>query len=256
MLASILALQLLLAQPAPSADPAPAQEDESPYEETPPEAPAPAPEGAPPAKAGREAGAEARAAGASRAPAQLSLLSAEPLGGASAALAWAGWSSVGVAYGQGLSARDDLGASLDFDWAKTELRLGAFFRRPLGMAGPFDMAGRLGLAWFSNFGATWIHDENHHDRGVELLPALVFSARGAGGIFSVAGELPLTVTVKHDAGLLFQPRVAASYEAPLYDELTVGVRTVLGVRAGAGDAPLGDGRGEFQFVVLAGYRAL
>jgi hypothetical protein len=118
------------------------------------------------------------------------------------------------------------------------------------------MAGRLGVAWFASFGGRYIYEENHYDRGIELSPALVFSARGARGIFSVAGEVPLTVTVKYDAGLLFQPRVAASYETSLYDELTVGVRTLVGVRAGAGSAPLGEARGEFQLVVLAGYRAL
>ena len=55
---------------------------------------------------------------------------------------------------------------------------------------------------------------------------------------------------------LFIPRVSASYEAPLYDELTIGVRAVAGYRAGSGDAPLREGQGEFQFVVLCGYRAL
>lgn len=187
---------------------------------------------------------------------QLSLLSAEPLGGGSAALAWAGWSSIGVMYGQGVTRRDDLGAAADFDWARTELRLGGFYRRPLGRVGPFDMAGRLALAWYANFGGDWIEDDNHHDRGFEVGPALVLSARGAGGVFSIAGDLPLTVTVKHDAGLLFVPRLSASYEAELYDELTVGVRAGAAYRAGAGDAPLSEGSGELQLLVLVGYQIL
>lgn len=189
-------------------------------------------------------------------PRQLSLLGAEPLGGGSAALAWAGWSSLGVGYGQGLTSRDDLGATADFDWAKTELRLLAFYRRPLGTAGPFEMAGRLGLGWFVNFGGEWIESGNGRDRGVEVAPALLLSTRGAGGIFSLAGDLPLTVTIKHGSGLLFVPRVSASYETVLYDELTVGVRAGAAYRAGAGDAPLREGAGELQFLLLAGWQIL
>lgn len=190
------------------------------------------------------------------APRQLSLLAAEPLGGGSAALAWAGWSSLGLMYGQGITRRDDLGAALDFDWAKTELRLGGFYRRPLGTAGAFQMAGRLGLSWFANFGGDWIHDGNRNDRGFEVAPGLALSARGAGGIFSILGDLPLTVTVKQGSGLLLVPRISASFETALYDELTVGVRAGAAYRAGAGDAPLRDGMGELQLLVLCGYQLL
>jgi hypothetical protein len=187
---------------------------------------------------------------------QLSLLSANTLGGNAALLASAGWSSLGIAYGQGLTSSDDLGGAFDLDYAKTELRLGAFWRHGLGTAGPFDMAGRLGLAWFANFGSRVFYGDNHYDRGVEVQPALVLSKRGPQGVVSLAAELPLTVTTKYQAGLLFVPRVAASYEAQLYEELTVGVRATLGYRAGSGSAPLGDGRGDLQFLVLMGYRAL
>jgi len=228
-------------------------------------APQPVPEQSPPLprRPGSSSAGEERAAAPLEAPAevfpaphQLSLLSAEPLGGGSAALAWAGWSSLGIMYGQGITQRDDLGASLDFDWSKTELRLGGFYRRPLGTAGPFQMAGRLGIGWLVNFGSEWIHDENHRDRGPEVAPGLSLSARGAGGIFSILGELPLAVTVKHGSGLLFVPRLSVSYEASLYDELTVGVRAGAAYRAGAGDAPLRDGMGELQFLVLCGYQIL
>jgi len=186
---------------------------------------------------------------------QLSLLSAEPLGGGSASLAWAGWSSIGAAWAQGVTKRDDLGVSGDFDWARTELRLGGFYRRPLGKAGSFDMAGRLGLSWFANFGGDWIYDDNSYDRGVELAPALVLSARAASGVFSLSGDVPITVTWKHDSGFLFIPRLSASYETPLYDELTVGVRAGVAYRVGSGDAPLTDGGGELQLLVLVGYQA-
>ena len=263
MLATFFALHLVLTAPsiqggAQGTPPAEAGPEDWPYEtppgqepppaQTAPPAPPPPGEPAPRAAAGPAPGTQPRR--------QLSLLSAEPLGGGSASLAWVGWSSLGIAWAQGLSPRDDLGASLDFDWAKTELRLGAFYRRPLGDAGGFDVAGRFGVAYYANYGGEWIHEDNHHDRGVELSPALVLSTRGAGGVVSLSGELPLVVTVKHDAGVLFTPRVAASYETPLYDEVTVGVRAALGYRVGAGDAPLRDGMADLQFLVLAGYQLL
>ncbi len=273
MLATILAAHLLVAQAPVVAQATPPQGEDNPYEQPPTNPPLPskpqpppgarpqpspqgsAPTAVPPATG--EAAAPAQPPPSQKAaPQQLSLLSAEPLGGNAAALAWAGWSSIGVAYGMGITQKDDVGGALDFDWAKTELRLGAFYRRPLGTAGPFDMAGRLGLACYNNFGSGWIYGSNHHDRGIELSPALVFSTRSAGGIFSLSGEFPITITWKQGGGLLFVPRVAASYEAPLYDELTIGVRASLGYRAGAGDAPLSNGRADVQFLVLGGYRAL
>ncbi|HSD20647.1 MAG TPA: hypothetical protein VLC54_11450 [Anaeromyxobacter sp.] len=264
MLATLFALHLVLAAPSAQdgsrgqgSPPAEAGPEDWPYETPPPDQQPPAQ----PAPSTRGRTAEPARASTPPAPGtqprrQLSLLSAEPLGGGSAALVWAGWSSLGIAWGQGLTQRDDLGAFADLDWAKTELRLGGFYRRPLGTAGGFDIAGRIGLAWYANFGGEWIYDDNHHDRGVELAPALVLSTRTMSGIISLSGEAPITVTAKHDAGLLFTPRVAASYETPLYDELTIGVRAALGYRAGSGDAPLRDGMADLQFLVLAGYQVL
>ncbi len=187
-------------------------------------------------------------------PRLLSLLSAEPLGGVSTSLAWAGWSSLGIAYGQGITARDDLAGFLDFDWSKTEMRLGALYRRPLGMAGVFDMAGRLSVAWYQDFGGHWVYRENHSDRGVELVPGLALSVHGAGGVFSGIAEAPITITTKYGGGLLFSPRLTAAFETFLYQDVTVGARLGLGYRAGSGDAPLREGRAEILFLVLAGYQ--
>lgn len=254
MLATIAALQLaLLSQVAPP--PREVTPDETPEAE-----PAPATPDAPPARPPAEARAEVPAAPASPAasarPRQLSLLSAEPLGGASATLAWAGWSSLGIAYAQGITNQDDLGAFLDFDWATTELRLGALYRRPLGEAGVFDMAGRISVAWYENFGSDWVHDDNHSDRGFEVTPGLGLSNRLAGGIFSMLAEAPLTVTTKYGSGLLFAPRFSVAYEAPLYPELTLGARLGIGYRAGSGDAPVKEGDASFTFLVVATYQLL
>jgi hypothetical protein len=159
-------------------------------------------------------------------------------------------------YAIGFTERDDAGAFLSYDWAKSETRLGVLYRRPFGLAGPFDFAGRLSVAYYANFGSDWVYDENHSDRGIELVPGVSFSRRAGGGIFSILGEAPMTITGKYDAGFLFSPRASFAFETLLYPAVTVGARIGLGYRAGAGDAPLDDGRGEVQFLVLAGYQLL
>jgi len=250
MLSTLAALQLLvLSQVAPPPrEVTPADSTEEPA----PPAEGSAPSENPPLPRKRAPG----DAAARDRPRQFSLLSAEPLGGGSTALAWAGWSSIGIMYAQGITERDDLAGIADYDWAKSELRVGGFYRRPLGMAGSFDMAGRLAAVWYENFGADYVHDENRSDRGVELVPGLSLSMRGAGGIFSAIAEGPLTITTKHGAGLLFSPRVSFAYEGPLYPDVTLGARLGAGYRAGSGDAPLKEGRAELVFLVLLGYDLL
>jgi hypothetical protein len=251
MLATVAALQLLALSQVPPLPREVTPEDASADEAAPPRpsgaAGADPSSSAPPARSGEPAGAT---------PRQLSLLSAEPLGGGSASLAWVGWSSLGLMYGQGVTSRDDLAAIADFDWAKTELRVGGFYRRPLGQAGDFDMAGRLAATWYQSFGADYIHDENHSDRGVEVVPGLSFSTRGAGGIFSAIAEAPLTITMKYGSGLLFSPRLSLAYEGLLYPDVTLGARLGVGYRAGSGDAPLKEGRAELLFLLVAGYQLL
>jgi hypothetical protein len=184
----------------------------------------------------------------------LSLLGAESLKGSSAALGWAGYASLGAAYGQGIGPHDDLGVSVDLDWSSTELRLGGWWRRPLGTAGPWDMAGRLRLSWYLDLGATWIHAENLSDRGVTFEPGLVFSIRAGEGLVAVAADAPITVTTWRGGGLLFTPRLSVAYEAPLYGAWTLGVRGAVTWRGGSGGAPLRAGQVEPELLVLAGYR--
>ncbi len=172
-------------------------------------------------------------------------------------MAWAGWRSLGIAYAQGITPQDDLGGFFDFDWATTELRLGAMYRRPLGQAGVFDMAGRLAAAWYHDSGATWIEGKgNHSDSGFELVPGLSFSSRVSGGVFSMLADAPLTITLRGGGGFLFSPKVSVAYEAPLYPEVTVGAQLGVGYRAGSGDAPLREGSAFFNFLVVATYQLL
>jgi hypothetical protein len=273
MLATVAALQLLFLAQA-SAPPAPVPPDEPPAAA--PEERAPGTTGAPdeatrergatpPAEeAPRSAGTATPGAGvrppspatASARPPLQSLLSAESLRGGSAAFAWAGWSEIGAMYAIGFTARDDAGVYLSYDWAKSENRLGVLYRRPLSKAGPFDMAARLSLAFYSNFGADYVYDDNRSDRGFEVVPGLSLSRPAAGGILSGIAEAPMTVTGKYETGFLFSPRASLAFETLLYPTMSVGARVGLGYRAGAGGAPLKEGRGEVQFLLLAGYQLL
>jgi hypothetical protein len=151
---------------------------------------------------------------------------------------------------------DDIGGYLDFDWAKTEWRLGALYRRPLAKTGDWDFGFRIGVAWYANSGSTWIYSENHYDRGIEIAPALALSKHTGAGLLSVSGELPMVVTFHYGGGFLFSPKLAGAYELPLVPAVTVGARVAVGYRAGSGDAPLATGRGELQFLVLASYQVL
>jgi hypothetical protein len=191
------------------------------------------------------------------APARLvSLLGAETLDGGSFASASAGYSMLGLAYGQGLSRQDDLGASADFDWSSTELWLTAFWRRSLGKAGGWDMALRLRAGWYLDFGGTWIHDDNQSDRGLLLAPSFLLSTRAGDGLVSVAADLPLTFTFWRDGGFILAPKVSAAYETSLYGPVTIGVKAAVSWRGGGGDAPMRSGRVEPELLVLAGYNFL
>ncbi|HET9553157.1 MAG TPA: hypothetical protein VFP50_09340 [Anaeromyxobacteraceae bacterium] len=188
------------------------------------------------------------------APRMPSLLGAEPLHGGSAALAQAGFSTLGVVYGQGVTTRDDLGLALDLDWSTTELLLSGFWRRPVATVGSWQLAGRLGVGWYLDFGGRFIHDDNRADRGIQLAPALLLSTRAGEGLVSVAGELPFTITTWHGGGFFVAPKVSAGYEAPLYGDLSLGLKAGLAWRGGGGDAPMRTGRVLPELLVLLGYR--
>lgn len=189
-------------------------------------------------------------------PAVPSLLGAESLDGGSLATAWAGYSTFGVAFGQGVTRLDDLGASADFDWSTTELWLSAFWRRPFAAASGWDFAGRLRAGWYADLGGTWIHHDNRGDRGLLVAPALIASTRAGEGLVSATADLPLTFTFWRSGGFLFAPKLSVGYETPLYGPLTIGVSAAVGWRGGGGDAPMRTGRAEPELLVLVGYRAL
>lgn len=196
----------------------------------------------------------APARGADPALAVPSLHGAESLDGGSLATAWAGYSSLALAYGQGISRLDDLGASAEFDWSSTELWLAAFWRRPFGAARGWDLAARMKAGWYLDFGGTWIHDDNQGDRGLLLAPALIASTRAGEGLVSATAEVPLTFTFWRGGGFVIAPRVSLAYETPLYGPLTIGVHAAVGWRGGGGDAPMRSGRVEPELLVLAGYK--
>jgi hypothetical protein len=179
-----------------------------------------------------------------------SLMGGESLHGASTAHAMAGFASLLAAYGQGITARDDLGGQAEFNWSSTELVVGAFWRHQLGRPGGWDLAGRLGLGWYADAGSTLIYDDNLRDRGVQLAPGLALSSRGM-GMLAFSFDLPVTFTTWRGHGAWVAPRLAASYEAALYDRLALGVRGSLAWRGGSGGAPMRKGQVLPELLVTA-----
>lgn len=279
MLATVIALQLVVAQVPESEPPPPAVPTvEAPLPDRPGAEPSaapaaaegdkaePAPAGEPAARAADEDAlkparepARSPAMRARRLPKSAlvpipSLFSAEPLAGRSAVVAWAGWSSIGAAWAQGVTQEDDLGVLGDFDWSTAELHLSATYRRPMGRVGFFNIGARMRAGWYADFGAKWFHDDNLADRGVEVVPGLVVSARGAGGVFSLSGDLPIVVTLWREGGIFTAPKATLTYETVLYGDLTVGVRVAGSYRAGTDEAPMPDPRALLDLQVLAGWR--
>lgn len=182
-----------------------------------------------------------------------SLLGGESLHGSSTAQALAGFATLSAAYGQGLTALDDLGGSAEFNWSTTELVVGAFWRRHLGRPGDWDLAARLSLGWYLDAGSTLIYDDNLPDRGLQIAPGLALSTRGI-GLLSLAFDLPVTVTTWRGGGVWVAPRLAVSYEAALYDQLALGVRGSLAWRGGSGSAPMRDGQLLPELLVTATWK--
>ena len=186
-----------------------------------------------------------------------SLVSAEPLRGASLIEGYAGWPRLRLAYAQGLSHTSDLGGFADFDYSTTEFRAGLAYRGALiPPAPPFDGALRFSLAWYHDSGSTWLYKGNHVDDGVYVGLGVSYSRGGQAGLFSLLADVPITVTFAKDGGVLVNPKASFAYEMPLYGPITVGVQVGLGLRFGYGYAPQKEAAGEFTLLGLASYRVL
>ncbi|HSM94122.1 MAG TPA: hypothetical protein VLT47_14690 [Anaeromyxobacteraceae bacterium] len=272
MLATVIALHLALAQAPAGAEPAPQAGQEGQEGAAPAALPATQPAAEPAGeatapRAGEEEGAlkttrelpapvtmRTRAVAKSALVPIPSIFSSEPLAGRSAVVGWAGWAAFGGAWMQGITEADDLGVSGEFDWSTAELRVSALYRRPLGRVGVFGIASRLRAGWYADLGARWFHEDNLKDRGIEFVPGIVLSARGAGGVFSLGGDLPIGVTLWRDGGIFAAPKASLTYETALYGDLTAGVRVAASYRAGAGDAPLADPRALLELEFILGRR--
>jgi hypothetical protein len=184
-----------------------------------------------------------------------SLLSAEPLRGASLLSVTAGWPRVRLAYAKGLSRTSDLGGFAELDYTTGELRAGPTYRgKVIAPAPPFEGALRLWVAWVHGDGARWLYHNNHPDQGVELGAGVSYSRRGAGGLVSLLGDVPVTITFRKTGGAYLSPRAALAYETPLFGPFTIGLQLGLGLRVGFGYAPLREGAGEVTLLGLASCR--
>lgn len=182
-----------------------------------------------------------------------SLLGGESLRGSTALLGTAGFATLGVAYGQGLTMRDDLGLSAQVNWSTSELVLGGFWRRQLGQVEGWNLAGRLSAGWYLDGGSTLIYDRNLADRGFQLTPGVVFSSRGV-GLLAVALDVPATVTTWRGGGTWIAPRLSVSYEAALYEQVALGVIGSLSWRGGTAGAPMRKGQVLPELLVTATWK--
>jgi len=182
-----------------------------------------------------------------------SLLGGESLRGGTAALATAGFATLSLSYGQGLTARDDLGGLAQLNWSTSELVLGAFWHRQLGRVGGWDLGSRLAVGWYLDGGSTLIYDDNLSDRGVQFTPGLALSSRGL-GLLTVSFDLPFTVTTWRGGGTWIAPRLGVSYEAALYDRIALGVSGSLAWRGGTGGAPMRAGQVLPELLVTATWK--
>jgi hypothetical protein len=191
-------------------------------------------------------------------PAFPSVLSAEPLrDGGSAVLVSAGLPLLQATWLQGVQEDLDAGAALELDWLSSEIFAGATPRRGAGTARPHDLAlrGRVGV--YGDFGAHWAVDGNRDDTGLQLAPGAVASLRVDRGVLALSFDLPLTITMQRGGGFIAQPRLAASFETPLYGDLSAGARLGAFWHVATGGAPMEDDpRASVDFAALLTWRAL
>lgn len=200
------------------------------------------------------------ASAAAKAPAQglPSLLGGASLGpGGTASTLGLGWPLALAAYGQGVGERDDLGATLEIDWAASEFLLAGLWRREIARAGGSHLALRLRLGFYSCFGATWAWSDNRPDLGAQLGPGLAWSIDTASGVLAVGGDVPVSWTFKRGGGWIVAAKLGISYETPLWSGVSLGARAAAGVRGAGGGAPgSGDDRVLVEVTVLATWHPL
>jgi hypothetical protein len=194
---------------------------------------------------------------ASRAPARLASL----VGGASLGAGGAAWSAVAgypllaVAYGQGFTDRDDWSVVLDVDWAATEAVPAGGWRREILRSEATHLALRFGLGFYACAGGTWIWADNRADVGLQLTGGLAFSADAGPGLFTIAGDVPVTWTFQRGGGWILAPLATLAYEAPVLEDFSVGARLGAGVRAAGGGAPGANAsRTLLEFLLVATWR--
>jgi hypothetical protein len=201
---------------------------------------APPPDAAPtpPVTPGEPPAAPTAAEAAAPAPRLPSLAGGAALG--RGGVAWTfglGWPLAFATYAQGVGERDDLGAALEIDWPASEFLLAGLWRREIAGGGGSHLGLRLRLGFYACFGATWAWSDNRADLGVQLAPGLAWSLDTPSGVLAVGGDVPMTWTFQRGGGWIAAPRLAVSFETPLWSEVSLGARAAAGLRGAGGGAP-------------------
>ena len=193
------------------------------------------------------------------APRFASLQGGETLGvGNTEAAFAAGFSSLSVAWAQGLSEAVDYGAVLEVDWLTSELLLGGLYRDLFARSGAVSLALRARGGLYADFGATWGAARNRSDAGLGLVPGVALSLRTARGVLSAAADVPLTLTFERGGGYAVGLRGSVAFETPLWGDLLAGARVGVGELWSGSGAPFANDspRTTVDLVALLTYKLL
>jgi hypothetical protein len=186
-----------------------------------------------------------------------SLQGGETLGAGSADLVFtAGFPAISATYAQALSDSADLGALVELDWLSTELIVGGVYRGLLGRSGSVTFGWHARAGVYANLGATWAYSQNREGTGLQLMPGVALSVRGARGVFSAAVDVPMNATFWLASGFAVGVRGTLAYETPLWGDLLVGARGGVGTLISSSGAPFGldSPRLTTELVALLTYR--
>jgi hypothetical protein len=171
-------------------------------------------------------------------PKLASLAGGASLGAGGAAwLVTAGYPALSLAYGQGMGETDDLGALLQADFIASEILLAGWWRRQIVRGAGSQLALRLRAGFYACLGSTWVYSENRGDTGLQLSGGVAWSVDTGAGLFTLAGDMPLTWTFARGMGWILAPKATAAFETPLFGDVTAGGRAGVGIRGAGGGAP-------------------
>lgn len=158
-----------------------------------------------------------------------SLQGGETLGvGGSEAVFSGGFSTLSVAYAQGMNDANDVGAQIEIDWLTGEFFLGPTFRQLTWRFGDTFISWRARAGLYLDAGASWAIQTNRSAVGVQVVPGLALSRRFERGILSAALDGRFDLTFSREGGQALGVLGTVAFETPLWGDLLAGARAGVG----------------------------